>query len=485
MSSATQQVELGPGSARRSRGVVLAVIMGCQLMMVLDTSIVTTALPHLERELGFSTSSLSWVQNSYALAFGGLLLLGARAGDLLGRRRVFMTGVGVFTAASLLAGLAPNAGVMILARVLQGMASAFAIPATLALLVQSFPNDEARSRAIGIYSAVIGAGGSVGIIVGGVFTDLLSWRWGLLINVPIGAVVLLLAPRFLPDTDRSNGKFDIPGALTVTLGMSSLVFGLVNASEAGWRQPVTWVPLLLAALLIGTFIVIERRATQAITPLRLFKDTTRSGAYLIRILIVGAMFSTFYFLSQYLQNILGFSALIAGMSYIPLTLMFFAMVYVIRPLGNLIGKPILLLASLVTAALGMSWLSTIGPTTTYFPGVLLPLIVLGAGQGVAIILLTEFGMSRVAPEDNGAGSGLVNTAHQLGGSIGLALLTVVFSKAANPSAPLAQPEARAYGAVFDAATWFYALAIIGGIVITIANRRAAKTVAPSSTGPAS
>ncbi|MGY3318492.1 MFS transporter [Arthrobacter sp. TE12232] len=488
MSSSTPDVEVGAPTGptgRGSRGVVLAVIMGCQLMMVLDTSIVTTALPHLERELGFTTSSLSWVQNSYALAFGGLLLLGARAGDLLGRRRVFMAGVAMFTVASLLAGLAPNAGVMILARVLQGIASAFAIPATLALLVQSFPQPEERSKAIGIYSAVIGAGGSVGIIVGGVFTDLLSWRWGLLINVPIGAVVLLLAPRFLPETGRSKGNFDVPGALTVTFGMSSLVFGLVNASEAGWKQPVTWGPLLLAVLLIATFIVVERRAAQAITPLRLFKDTTRSGAYLIRILIVGAMFSTFYFLSQYLQNILGFSAFIAGMSYIPLTLMFFAMVYVIRPLSNLIGKPMLLVASLITAALGMLWLSTIGPTTTYFPGILLPLIVLGAGQGAAIILLTEFGMSRVAPEDNGAGSGLVNTAHQLGGSIGLALLTVVFSKAAGTGTHLAQTEANAYAAVFNAATWFYALAIIAGIVITIANRSAAITMPPSPTGPAS
>ena len=264
-------------SGRGSRIVVLAVIMGCQLMMVLDTSIVTTALPHLARELGFTTSSLSWVQNSYALAFGGLLLLGARAGDLLGRRRVFIGGVAVFTVASLIAGLAPNAVVMIFARVLQGIASAFAIPATLALLVQSFPEDEERSRAIGIYSAVIGAGGSVGIVVGGVFTDLLSWRWGLLINVPIGAAVLLLAPRFLPETKRSKGSLDFPGALAITFGMSSLVLGFVNASEVGWSQQKTWIPLVLAGLFITVFAVVERRAGQAITPLRLFKEHDSFG----------------------------------------------------------------------------------------------------------------------------------------------------------------------------------------------------------------
>ena len=473
MSRLQTEARVAPSPGGWSRFVVLAVIMGCQLMMVLDTSIVTTALPHLERELGFTGPTLSWVQNSYALAFGGLLLLGARAGDLLGRRRVFMVGVAVFTIASLLAGLAPNSAVMILARVLQGIASAFAIPATLALLVQSFPEPGERSRAIGIYSAVIGAGGSVGIIVGGVFTDLLSWRWGLLINVPIGAVVLLLAPRFLPETAKSRGSFDAPGALTVTLGMTALVFGLVHAGEAGWATPATWLPLLLAGLLIAAFVLVERRSTQAITPLRLFRDTTRSGAYVIRILIVGAMFSTFYFLSQYLQNVLGFSAFTAGMSYIPLTFLFFAMVYAVRPLSVLIGKPMLLVASLVIAALGMWWLSTIGPASAYFPDVFLPLIVLGVGQGIAIIVLTEFGMYGVAPEDNGAGSGLVNTAHQLGGSIGLALLTVVFSAAAGTDAPHAPADAQAYAAVFTAATWFYVLAVVGGIVIFAAGRRSA------------
>lgn len=468
----TTRIEAPPVGARQ-RSMTLAVILGCQLMMVLDTSIVTTALPHLERELGFNTASLSWVQNSYALAFGGLLLLGARVGDLLGRRRIFMAGVAVFTFASLLAGLAVNAELMIVARVLQGVASAFAIPATLALLLQSFPKPEERSGAISIYSAVIGAGGSVGIIVGGVFTDLLSWRWGLLINIPIGIVVLLLTPRFLPETDRSRGSVDVMGALTVTIGMSALVYGLVNASEAGWDNGITIACLSAAVFFLVTFVLVERKAERPITPLRLFGDATRSGAYIMRILIVGAMFSTFYFLSQYLQNVLGFSAFMAGIAYIPLTLLFFVMVYVQRPLSALIGKPSLLLGSLAIAGLGMLWLSTIGPGTAYFPGVLLPLIVLGAGQGIAIILLTEFGMSGVAPEDNGAASGLVNTAHQLGGSIGLALLTVVFASTGGQTAGAGHLEAHAYAAVFTAATWFYALTIPFASVILIAQRRAA------------
>lgn len=458
----------------RFGSLTLAVIMGCQLMMVLDTSIVTTSLPHLERELGFSPASLSWVQNSYALAFGGLLLLGARVGDLLGRRRVFMAGVAVFTFASLLAGLAVTAEVMIAARILQGAASAFAIPATLALLVQSFPEPEERSRAISIYSAVIGAGGSVGIIVGGVFTDLLSWRWGLLINIPIGIVVLLLTRRFLPETDRVRGSVDIMGALTVTIGMSALVYGLVNAGQSGWVNPTTIISLAVAAFFLVAFVLVERRAERPITPLRLFNDATRTGAYVIRLLIVGAMFSTFYFLSQYLQNVLGFSAFMAGLAYIPLTLLFFIMVYALRPLSTLIGKPALLLGSLSIAGIGMLWLSTIGPDTPYLPGILLPLIVLGLGQGIAIILLTEFGMSTVAPADNGAASGLVNTAHQLGGSIGLALLTVVFAASGGPGAGTVQLEAHAYAAVFTAATWFYALAIPFAAIIFLAQRRAVR-----------
>lgn len=470
--SATQ-TKAAPARGRFG-SLTLAVIMGCQLMMVLDTSIVTTSLPHLERELGFSSASLSWVQNSYALAFGGLLLLGARVGDLLGRRRVFMAGVAVFTFASLLAGLAVSAEVMIAARILQGTASAFAIPATLALLVQSFPEPEERSRAISIYSAVIGAGGSVGIIVGGVFTDLLSWRWGLLINIPIGIVVLLLTRRFLPETHRVRGSVDIMGALTVTIGMSALVYGLVNAGQSGWVNPTTIISLAVAVFFLVAFVLVERRAERPITPLRLFGDATRSGAYVIRLLIVGAMFSTFYFLSQYLQNVLGFSAFMAGLAYIPLTFLFFVMVYALRPLSALIGKPALLLGSLSIAGLGMLWLSTIGPDTPYLPGILLPLIVLGIGQGIAIILLTEFGMSNVAPADNGAASGLVNTAHQLGGSIGLALLTVVFAASRGPGAGTVQTEAHAYAAVFSAATWFYAVAIACAAIILLAHRRAVR-----------
>jgi len=465
---------------RWRRTVVLALIMGAQLMMVLDTSIITTALPHLVTDLGFSPSSLSWVQNAYVLAFGGLLLLGARAGDLFGRRRIFLIGVGVFAAASLLAGLAPNEPVMIVARILQGAASAFAIPSTLALLVSVYPAPEERSRAIAIYSAVIGAGASVGIIVGGVFTDLLSWRWGLLINVPIGLAVLLLTPRFVAETSTRRGSFDLGGALTITGAMTALVYGLIEAGGAGWTSPITLVSLALAVILGIAFVLIERRTREPIVPLGLFASVTRSGAYLGRILIVGAMFSTFYFLSQYLQNVLHFSALEAGLSYIPLTGMFFAMVYVVAPLVRRIGRAWLLLASLVVAFGGMIWLSTVGAGTPFLTGVLPPLVVLGIGQGIAIILLTQLGMTDVPPEQSGAGSGLVNTAHQLGGSVGLAILAGLFVAVGGDSSRVAA-EVTGYQTVFQVASGFYALAIVLAIVMLVATRTRRTPAAAAAT----
>lgn len=474
-----------PRAGARHRAVVLMVILGCQLMMTLDASIVTTALTHIKAELGFTDSSLSWIQNAYVLAFGGLLLLGARAGDLLGRRRVFIAGTALFTAASLLAGLASSAELLIAARTLQGLASAFAIPSTLALLITSFPEPEERTRAIAIYSAVIGAGASVGIIVGGVFTEYLSWRWGLLVNVPLGILILALSPRYLPETESRPGRVDILGALSVTVGMSALVYGLVEAAEIGWGSARTLLPLTVSVVLLVGFVLIELRASQPIVPIRLFFSVQRSGAYLGRILIVGAMFSTFYFLSQYLQNVRGLSPLATGLVYIPMTGMFFAMVYAVRWAGPRISKPVLLLTSLATAGIGMAWLSRIDATTPV-ASILPPLLVLGIGQGIAIILLTDFGMAEVDPGDAGAASGLVNTAHQIGGSVGLALLTVVYGSAVHhDAAPGAVAQAHGYSTVFEVATGFYALAVIVAVVMLTAHRRASRSTAPVTVAAAS
>ena len=470
----------GASEPRPARpGLALATILTAQLMMVLDTSIITTALPQVQHTFALSTTGLAWVQSGYALAFGGLLLLGARAGDLFGRRSIFLWGVAVFTLASLATGLAITTPWLLAARVVQGLAAAAAIPSTLALILASYPKPAERARAIALYSAVIGAGGALGNIVGGLFTEYLSWRWGLLINVPIGIAVLLVAPRVLAATTRQAGKFDLGGALTSTLGMTALVFGLTELETA----PVfAWGSLAASLVLLAAFVFIERRAASPIVPLKLFKSVERSGAYAGRILIVGAMFSLFYFLSQYLQGVLHFSPLLTGASFIPLTGLFFAMVYVVPSLTRLIGRSTLLLASLAVALGGMFWLSRLDAGSHFFPDVFGPLLVLGVGQGIAIILLTNFGMSDVPGEIAGAASGLVNAAHQLGGTIGLAILTIVFSVALGPSGRF---TAHAFGVVFGVSTEFYALAVLLAVGMLIAHgirTRTARRAADAAAG---
>ncbi|MEU4422214.1 MFS transporter [Actinoplanes sp. NPDC024001] len=446
------------------RSIALSLILGSQLMMTLDTSIITTALPQVQQQFGFSAAGLSWVQNAYVLAFGGLLLLGARAGDLLGRRRVFAVGIAVFTLASLAAGLAPSGPALVAARVVQGVAASLAVPSTLALLVADASGPDDRTRRIALYSAVIGAGGSVGIVVGGLFTDLLSWRWGMLINVPIGIAIALLTPRFLTETPRRTGSFDLGGALTSTLGMTALVYGFIQASAAGWSAPSTVVSLAAGAVLLLAFVLIERRADQPITPLRLFASVERSGSYAGRVLIVGGTFAVFYFLSQYLQEVLHLSALQTGFAFVPITGMFFAMVYVVRPLLARFGRPTLLIASLLVALTGMVWLSRISAGSAYFPDVALRLLVIGIGQGIAIILMTNGGVAGVEPHDAGAASGLVNVAHQLGGSLGIAILTIVFTQAA------ADSPAAGFRAAFTGADIFFALALLLAVAMAVTAR---------------
>jgi EmrB/QacA subfamily drug resistance transporter len=419
-----------------SRTAVLAIVLACQLMIVLDVTVVITALPDIHRALDFSSTGLSWVQNAYTLTFGGLLLLGARAGDIVGRRRAFVAGLGVFTAASLAGGLAESAGWLIAARSVQGVGAAIAAPATLALLTSAFREGAERTRALGFYSAVTGGGGSVGLVTGGMLTAWISWRWGLFLNVPLGIALMLLAPRYLPETPRRRARFDLPGALTSTIGVTAVVYGFVRAAADGWGNRLTVASFAVGAVLLAAFVLVERRAEQPITPLRLFASRTRSGAYAARVLLVGAMFSMFFFVSQFFQGVLDYSALRAGIAFLPQTLVLFATVQIVPRLAARIGSERLLLAGLGTALAGMAWLSRIDAGTAYFPGIALPLVVLGLGIGIAFIPLTAAGISGVAAEDAGAASGLVNVSQQLGASLGLGILVTVFAAATNGSGPL-------------------------------------------------
>jgi EmrB/QacA subfamily drug resistance transporter len=419
--------------------ITLLVILGAYLMVVLDVSVVITALPQIHHALHFSSAALTWVQSAYALTFGGLLLLGARAGDILGRRRVFMAGITLFALSSLAGGLSQSAAMLLTARAVQGIAAAIAAPSTLALLMTSFPEGPARTKAVASYAAVAGGGGSVGLVLGGMLTAWINWRWALFVNVPVGAVLVFLAPRYLDETERRPGHFDLAGAATSSLGMAALVYGFVRAAANGWGDTVTIASFAAAAALLSAFVAVERRAEQPITPLRLFASRTRSGAYAGRVLVVGAMFSMFFFVTQLLQGARNFTPLEAGLAFLPMTLVLFAMVRRVPRIAARVGETRLLVTGLSIAAAGMLWLSQLSATTPYLTGIALPLMLLGVGIGMAFTPLTTAGIHGVAGEDAGAASGLVNAAQQLGGSLGVSVLVTVFTSASRSAAahPLA------------------------------------------------
>jgi EmrB/QacA subfamily drug resistance transporter len=440
--------------------MVLAIILGCYLMVVLDASVVITALPDIRIDLGFSPAGLSWVQNIYALAFGGLLLLGARMGDLLGRRQVFIAGIALFTVASMLGGLAQSETWLLAARALQGVGAAIAAPSTLALLTVSFPEGSERTRAIALYSAVASAGASIGLVLGGMLTSWISWRWSLFINVPIGVVLISLAPAYLPETERHTGEFDLAGAATSTLGMSALVYGLVRAAETSWGDALALGSFAGAALMLAAFVTIEKRARQPITPLRLFASRERVGAYAARLLMVGAMFGMFFYLTQFLQGAEGYSALKAGLAFLPVTLTIFAMVKVVPRLLGRIGPEQTLVGGLVLALAGLLWLSRISTTTDYWTGIALPMLLIGAGMGLAFTPLTQAAIAGVDNHDAGAASGLVNVFQQLGSTIGIGLLVTVYAASSEGSGARALAEGVPSTIAVSAALIALALAVV-------------------------
>ncbi len=461
--------------------LVLAIILTSQLMIVLDASVVITALPSIRDAFHFSAAGLSWVQNAYTLAFGGLLLFGARVGDILGRRRVYMAGIAAFTLASLLGGLAPNGPLLLTARAVQGVAAAIAAPSTLALLMMSFREPRERVRAISLYAAASSGGASVGVVLGGLLTDLLSWRWGLFINVPIGIALVLLAPRHLPETERNPGRFDLAGAISSTLGMTALVYGFVRAGSASWTDRETLASFAAALVLLAGFVLRELRAEQPILPLRLFASWERSGAYVARLFTVGGMFAFFFFQTQFLQGVLGYSPLKAGFAFLPMTAVLFATSRMVPRFAGRLGSARLLVLGLLIALGGMVWSRELSADTQYFPQVALPMILLGIGMGMAFVPLTSSGIAGVRQEDSGAASGLVNAFHQVGGSVGLAVLVTVFGtvsrNAANhPAAGVApalaakQNLAHAISAVQTGAAIFLAVAL----AVVVATARMSK-----------
>jgi EmrB/QacA subfamily drug resistance transporter len=407
-----------------SQAAILAIILISYFMILLDNSVIFTGLPSIRDDLELSATGLSWVQDAYTLVFGGLLLLGARAGDILGRRRLFEIGLVVFGGASLLIGLAPAGWWMIGARALQGIGAAIVAPTSLALITAYFEG-EARSRAVAWYAATAGIGASLGLLVGGALTDLVSWRAAFLVNVPIAVAMVVGARAVLTETPRLRGSFDAVGALCATLGMGALVFGIIESGGAGWGSARVLAPLLLGVVLLAALVVNESRVAQPIMPLRLFRSRERSGAYAARLLYLGAMIGFFFYTTQFMQDALGFSPLQAGLGFLPMSLVNFAVALAIPRLGARMPNVVLLAGGTAVTLAGMAWLSRAGVDDAYLTSLALPMVLIGAGQGLAFAPLTNTGIAGVAPGDAGAASGLVNTAHQLGMALGLAVLSAV------------------------------------------------------------
>lgn len=406
---------------------VLVIILVSYFMILLDNSVVFTGLPSIREGLSLSPTELSWVQDAYTLVFGGLLLLAARAGDIVGRRRLFVIGLVVFGTASALIGVAPAGWWVIAARALQGIGAAIVAPTSLSLLTASFEG-EARARAVSWYAATAGIGASLGLVVGGALTDLVSWRAAFLVNVPIAVAMVLGARAVLPESPRRPGRFDLVGALTATLGVGALVFGVIESSESGWASPRVLAPLVLGLGLVVALVLNEARAAQPIMPLWLFASRERSGAYAVRLLYLGAMIGFFYFTTQLMQDGLGFTPLQAGLGFLPMSVVNFGVALLIPRLSTRVAARVLLAVGVLLTLLGMAWLSRAGVDGSYLASVAAPMAVVGAGQGLAFAPLTTLGISGVGPGDAGAASGLLNTAHQFGMALGLGILVTLSAR---------------------------------------------------------
>ncbi len=463
-----QQAQPRHALVRQRPGVALAVIVTCQMMLILDVTVMNVALPTIRADLHFSATGLSWVLNAYALTFGGLLLLGGRAGDLLGRRRLFVVGVALFTLASLLGGFATSAAWLLAARVLQGVGAAIAGPNALALLTTTFTEARERIRALAIFSAVASGGFAIGLIVGGALTEWGSWRWVLFINVPFGLTVALLAPRVLradrpAEQARRAGHLDLPGAVTATAGTTALVYGFIRAAGGGWSDPLTIGTVVTAVVLLGGFVWIETRAGRPLMPLRLFAERNRAIGYLNFLVMPAGMLAVFFFLTQYLQEVLRLSPMRTGFAFLPMAIAMFA---VVRTLPRLIPrfgpKPIIVVGALLLLT-SLGWLTRISAGSTYTSALLGPMLLLGLAVALAGSPLNVVIMSGVRPEDSGAASGILQTMQQVGGSLGLAIIVNVFGTAIRHGAPSAQVVAHGIAVAFAAAAVFAAAGLAGAL----------------------
>jgi EmrB/QacA subfamily drug resistance transporter len=411
--------------------LVLVIVGLAQFMVVLDATVVNVALPSIQRGLHFSPSSLQWIVNAYTLAFGGFLMLGGRAADLFGRRRLFLIGIVLFSAASLMNGLAGSAGILVAGRALQGLGGALVSPAALSVLTTTFAEGRERTTALGVWSAVAVGGGAVGLVLGGVLTSLFSWEWVFFVNVPVGVIAIALALRFVPESrvEHARGGVDFAGAVSVTAGLVVLVYALVNAQTAGWISAETIGLGALAVALLAAFVVIESRLSHPLIRLGIFRMRSITGANAAMLLVAGGMFAMFFFASIYVQEVLGYSALRAGLAFLPVTAGIIAGAGLSQQLIRRVGVRAVGLAGMSIAAVGLVVLSRIPVAGTYLGDLLPGLMIMAVGMGLTFVPITLIATTNVAAEDAGLASGLLNTSQQLGGAIGLAVLSTLAANA--------------------------------------------------------
>jgi EmrB/QacA subfamily drug resistance transporter len=413
----------------RRKWLSLALLATTQFVIVLDAAIVNVAIPSIGADLHFSEENLTWIPNAYALTFGGFLLLGGRMADLLGRRRLFMIGLVLFSFASLLGGLSTSEAQLIAARALQGLGAALLAPSALSMVTNTFAEGAERNKALGVWGAVSGSGGAAGVLLGGVLTEYLGWEWVLWVNVPIGIIAAFVAPRLLEESrkEAETKTFDALGAVTVTAGLSLLVYALVDTVNSGWGSSKTLGLLAVSAVLLTVFLATELRSRAPLVPFRIFRMRTLTGANVVGLLVGASLFAMFFFLSRYMQQVLGYSALKAGLCYLPLALFIIVSAGVASVLVTRLGFKPVLVTGLVLITIALVWFAQVPTSGSYVADLLGPMILAAIGLGMAFVPITIAAVSNISRDDSGLASGLINTSQQVGGALGLAVLGTIAS----------------------------------------------------------